>query len=256
MFFVLSKILDFLISPMLWFIGLLLLALLLRHTKWRNRLLVAAVGLALLLTNAALVNEALLAWEVPPVRLTSLGHHDAGILLTGITATRKSPHDRVYVAQGADRLLHTLWLYRAGRIRKIIVSGGSGDLAGAKVRAEAQELTTLLRLAGVPQQDILLEKNSRNTRENALNTKALLARHPDIKSLVLITSAFHERRALGCFRAVGLQPAVFPASYYSSDRQTTLTYWLVPSDEAPRLWSVLLHEMVGYAVYRVLGYVR
>jgi uncharacterized SAM-binding protein YcdF (DUF218 family) len=256
MFFVLSKILDFLISPMLWFIGLLLLALLLRRTKWGARLLVAATGLALLLTNAALVNEALLAWEVPPVRLTALGHHDAGVLLTGITAGKKSPHDRVYVAQGADRLLHTLWLYRAGCIRKIIVSGGSGALVGSNPRTEAKELDTLLRLAGVPQQDILLETRSRNTRENALNTKALLAQHPEIRSVVLVTSAFHERRAMGCFRAVGLQPAAFPASYYSSDRQATLTYWLIPSDEAPRLWSILLHEMVGYAVYRVLGYVQ
>lgn len=256
MFFVLSKILDFLISPMLWLVGLLVLALLLRRTRWGTRLLAVAIGLALLLTNAALVNEALLAWEVPPIRLRTLGHHDAGVLLTGITGVRKSPHDRVYVTQGADRLLHTLWLYRAGRIRKIIISGGSGALMNTNTRTEAKELGTLLRLAGVPQQDILLETGSRNTHENALNTKALLARHPEIKSLVLITSAFHERRALGCFRAVGLQPAVFPAAYYSTDRQATLTYWLIPSDEAPRLWSILLHEMVGYAVYRVLGYVQ
>ncbi|TGE04091.1 YdcF family protein [Hymenobacter fodinae] len=254
MFFFLSKVLDFVLSPMLWFIGLLLLALMLRHTKWGTRLLLAAFGLAVVLTNNALVNEALLAWEIPPKPLSALGHRDAGVLLTGITSVTKSPHDRVYVNQGADRLLHTLWLYRAGRIRKIIVSGGSGAIGTEVARSEAEELRILLRLAGVPTQDILLENKSRNTHENALNTKALLAQHPDIKSLVLVTSAFHERRALGCFRKVGLQPAAFPASYYSTDRRPTLSYWLVPSDDAPRLWSVLIHEMVGYGVYCLLGY--
>ncbi|MBX0290012.1 YdcF family protein [Hymenobacter sp. HSC-4F20] len=254
MFFVLSKILDFLISPTVWLAGLLVLAFLLRHSRWYRRLLRLAVALALVLTNGALVNEALLAWEVPPVTLRQLGRHDAGVLLTGITKGRKSPHDRVYVEQGADRLLHTLWLYRAGRIRKIIVSGGSGALGGTKGQTEAEELGILLRLAGVPRQDILLETRSRNTRENALNTKAVVAQHPEIRSIVLITSAFHERRALGCFREVGLQPAVFPASYYSTDRQPTLTYWLIPSDDAPRLWSILIHEIVGYAVYWVRGY--
>jgi uncharacterized SAM-binding protein YcdF (DUF218 family) len=255
MFFILSKVLDFVLSPMLWFIGLLLLALVLRRTKWGTRLLLAAFCLAVVLTNNALVNEALLAWEIPPKPLTELGRRDAGVLLTGITSVTKSPHDRVYVNQGADRLLHTLWLYRAGRIRKIIVSGGSGAIGAKVARSEAEELRILLRLAGVPAQDILLETESRNTHENALNTKALLARHPEIKSLVLITSAFHERRAMGCFRRAGLEPAVFPASYYSTDRRPTLSYWLVPSDDAPRLWSVLIHEMVGYGVYRLLGYV-
>ncbi|QJX48348.1 YdcF family protein [Hymenobacter taeanensis] len=255
MFFVLSKILDFVLSPMLWFIGLLLLAFVLRRTKWGARLLLSAMGLALLLTNNALVNEALLAWELPPRSLAQLGHRDAGVLLTGITSVTKSPHDRVYVNQGADRLLHTLWLYRAGRIRKIIVSGGSGAIGTVVARSEARELSILLRLAGVPTQDILLETQSRNTHENARNTKALLAQHPEINSLVLITSAFHERRAMGCFQQVGLQPVAFPASYYSTDRRPTLTYWLVPSDDAPRLWSILIHEMVGYGVYRLLGYV-
>ncbi|GGG42750.1 YdcF family protein [Hymenobacter glacieicola] len=255
MFFILSKLLDFLISPLVWVVAVLVLAAVLRRSKWGPRLLLLGVALLLVLTNGALVNEALLAWEIPPVTLTQLGRHDAGVLLTGITKGRKSPHDRVYVEQGADRLLHTLWLYRAGRIRKIIVSGGSGALGGVRTRSEAEELGILLRLAGVPRQDILLETRSRNTRENALNTQEVLAQHPEIKSIVLITSAFHERRAVGCFRRVGLAPAVFPASYYSSDRQATLTYWLIPSDDAPRLWSILIHEMVGYAVYRVQGYV-
>ncbi|WP_242478980.1 hypothetical protein [Hymenobacter lapidiphilus] len=134
MFFLLSKLLDFLLSPALWIVGLLLVGLL-----WRKRQLLWAAAAALLFfTNPFLANEALLAWERPPVTLQQLGTgYDAGILLTGITDVQKSPHDRVYLGAGADRLLHTLWLYRAGRIRRIIISGGSGAAFDSVARTEA-----------------------------------------------------------------------------------------------------------------------
>ncbi|SDY88512.1 YdcF family protein [Hymenobacter psychrophilus] len=251
MFFLLSKLLDFLLSPALWITGLLLAGLL-----WRKRqLLWAATGLLLFFTNSFLANEALLAWERPPVTLQQLGTgYDAGILLTGITDVHKSPHDRVYLSAGADRLVHTLWLYRAGRIRHIIISGGSGAAFDSVAHTEAADLGTLLRLAGVPSRHILLETRSRNTRENAVFTQELLAQHPEIRRTVLITSAFHMRRAAGCFAKAGLHPAPFPAAYYSVDRRYTPASLLLPSEEPLRLWGVLLHEMAGYVVYKVLGY--
>lgn len=257
MFFILSKVLDFFLTPSIWLVGLLLGGLLIRNGRWRKRLLAAAALGLLIFTNPVLINEALLAWEKPPVALRQLTRSDAGILLTGITQGRKSPHDRVYVQQGADRLLHTLWLYRAGRIRRVLITGGSGALNGPLTKpvaqTEAEELRVLLRLAGVPARDILVETRSRNTRENALFTKELLARHPEIKSTVLITSAFHQRRAIGCFAKVGLHPQPFPASFYSTDRRFSPDM-LLPADQPLALWGILLHEMAGYVVYKVLGY--
>lgn len=253
MFFLLSKLLAYALMPAVWLILLLLAAILAQSPTWRRRWLVAALALTIIGTNSGLANEALLAWELPPVRLRTLAPHDAGVLLTGITKGSKSPHDRVYLSEGADRLTHTLWLYRAGRIRQIIISGGSGAL-GRKDLTEAQELHRLLQLAGVPSRAILLEQRSRNTRENALYTQALLRQHPDIKSLVLITSAFHQRRALGCFRRVGLSPTAFPADFRTFDRSATPDYWLLPSAEALSTWSLLIHETTGYLTYKLLRY--
>ncbi|WP_345111236.1 YdcF family protein [Hymenobacter algoricola] len=249
MFFLLSKLLLYALLP----VGIWLLVRLARRPFWRRRLLWAGLVLFLLGTNNALSNEALLAWELPPAPLRHLAPHDAGVLLTGITQIRKSPHDRVYLGNGADRLTNALWLYRAGRIRRLIISGGSGAV-GAVAHTEARDLYTLLRLAGVPAAHILLEERSRNTRENAQLTKALLARHPDIKSLVLITSAFHQRRALGCFRRVGLQPTPWPADFRTTDRQTDPAYWLLPSPVAVGQWLLLAHEVTGYVAYKMLGY--
>lgn len=253
MFFLLSKLLDFALLPAVWLVALLLAALWTRRPERQRRWLRVAALLVLLGTNNALVNEALLAWELPPVPAAAVGPADAAVLLTGVTKGSKSPHDRVYLAQGADRFTHALWLYRAGRVRRILITGGSGSVLGTH-GTEAAELATLLRLADVPTEAILLEEHSRNTRENAQFTKQLLAQHPEIRSLVLVTSAFHQRRALGCFRRVGLNCQPFPVDFRSTDREPTPDYWLVPDVSALERWSLLLHEITGWAVYKLAGY--
>ena len=254
MFFIFSKTLDFLLSPALWLVALLLGALVAQPGGQAQRRWLRAAGLlALLGTNNALVNEALLAWEKPPVPLRAMAPADAVVLLTGITNGSKSPHDRVYLQHGADRLTNALWLYRSGRAQRIIITGGSGAVLSV-ANTEAKDLATLLRLAAVPAADILLEERSRNTRENAKFTKELLAKHPDIKSLVLVTSAFHQRRAIGCFAKVGLHPQPFAADFYTTNRNWTPDYWLVPTITALDRWSTLLHEMAGYFVYKAAGY--
>ena len=253
MFFLLSKILDFVLLPTVWLLVLLVAALLARP-EHRRRWLVAALGLAALSTNPMLTNELLLAWEAPPVALAALPRRaDAAVLLTGIAEVNKSPHDRVYLGTGADRLTHVLWLYRAGRVRRILVSGDSGAVL-TKAHTEAHDLVTLLRLAGVPNSAIILEDKSRNTRENALLARQLLAGMPELDTLILVTSAFHQRRALGCFTKVGLRPIAFPAGYRSTDRRATPDYWLVPSAEALANFTLLVHEVTGWAVYRVRGW--
>ena len=253
MFFVLSKVLDFLLLPTVWLVALLMAALL-AGPRTRRRWLVATLILTVLSTNSLLVNGLLLAWERPPVALAALPPHaDAAVLLTGITEVNKSPHDRVYLGSGADRLTSALWLYRAGRVRRILISGGSGAVL-AKAHTEAHDLATLLRLAGVPNSAILLEEKSRNTHENALFTKQLVAARPELDTLILVTSAFHQRRALGCFAKVGLRPIAFPAGYRSTDFRAAPDYWLVPSPEALTNFSLLTHEAVGWLTYKMLGY--
>ncbi|WP_460619692.1 YdcF family protein [Hymenobacter ruber] len=253
MFFLLSKVLDFVLLPTVWLVVLLIAALVARPPRQR-RWLLAALVLTLFSTNPFLVNELLLAWEQPPVALAALPRHaDAAVLLTGITSVNKSPHDRVYLGPGADRVTSALWLYRAGRVRRIIVSGGSGAVQ-AKAHTEADDLTTLLRLAGVPNSAIIREEKSRNTRENALFTQQLVAARPELDTLILVTSAFHQRRAMGCFAKVGLHPISFPAGYRSADRRLSPDAWLVPSPEAMVNFSLLMHEVAGWLTYKVLGY--
>ncbi len=253
MFFILSKTIYYLVMPVVWLTGLLLWAAFTRQPKYRRLILKIAAFSVLLFTNPFLSNEALLAWELPPQPLAKLPAHDAGIILTGITERSKSPHDRVYLEKGADRVVHALWLYRAKKIRTIIISGGSGSFRPG-YSTEATELRKILLLAGIPAAAILVEDKSRNTRENALFTAALLKQHPELQSCVLITSAFHMRRARACFKVAGVQTTIFPVDYYSSDRSLYPNDLIIPSDSSFSNWHLLIREMIGYITYQLIGY--
>lgn len=253
MFFVLSKVLFYLVMPLTLIVILLLLAFFSRREIYRKRSLSAALILLLFFTNPFITNEAWLLWELPPTPLNQMKPYDAAIILTGISNQNKSPHDRIYTGEAADRVLHPLRLYKAHLIKKIIISGGSGSLV-SRYSTEAAEIKRLLVVAGIPGQDILLEEKSRNTYENALYTKALLHQQPELKNLLLVSSAFHMRRASACFEKQGIKADLFSTDFRTTDRSFTPTDLLVPQELYLYRWQILMHEMLGYLVYQLVGY--
>ena len=99
-------------------------------------------------------------------------------------------------------------LFRAGVAPRIIVSG-AGDAGGNRL---------LLMNRGVPGRAIELEPNSKTTKENALFSIPLL-RAEGAKRVVLVTSWYHSRRALKCFRHYGSDIQFYSSpSYYGFAR--------------------------------------
>ena len=88
-----------------------------------------------------------------------------------------------------DRPERAAELFKEHAAPRIIVSG-YGDAVMNR---------HLLMDAGVPAKAIELETKSRTTEENARCTIPLL-REQKVKSVVLVTSWYHSRRALACFR--------------------------------------------------------
>jgi len=98
----------------------------------------------------------------------------------------------------------------------------------------------------------VLESRSRNTRENALESAPIIAAH-GWKRVLLLTSAWHAPRALGCFHAVGLSPDLLPVDHRSGRGGTFV--WL-PRAGALAGSTDALREMAGGLVYRTMGYAR
>jgi uncharacterized SAM-binding protein YcdF (DUF218 family) len=253
MFFILSKTTFYLLMPMTWIVGLLFYAVLTKFEKRRLTALKIVLILFFVLGNNFLVNEAIRWWEVPATPIRQLdSSYDVAVVLTGVTDTERRPGDRVYFVRGADRVLHPLQLFKIGKVKHFLISGGSGNLVGNQ-ESESEELAAVLRIAGVPDSCITIENKSRNTRENALfSAKVLQEKFPG-KSYLLVTSAFHMRRSEGCFRKAGVPVTLYSTDFYSHGRKFTPNQFF-PTEGALGRWSGIWHEWIGYITYRVMGY--
>lgn len=253
MFFVLSKLLAFLLSPLLWIILLFLLSFFCKKKESKNKL--SRIGFVLLLffSNGFIVNEVFLAWETRPIKISELGDYEAAIVLTGVTNGNRQVQDRVHFDKGADRVLHTIQLYKLGKIKRILISGGSSNIFGNGI-PEAGQLKKVFILSGIPADAILLEEKSRNTAESALYSKTKLDIIGLDNKFLLVTSAFHMRRSLGCFRKLRLNVDAYPVDFYANNRDFKISTLFIPSEYAFVNWAIFIHEIVGYLVYRFLGY--
>jgi len=71
---------------------------------------------------------------------------------------------------------------------------------------------------------------------------------------VLITSAFHMPRSLGCFRKEGFKVIPFPVDYKTKlDNALSLTSFL-PTLGNIGNFNVAFHEWTGLIAYRLTGY--
>jgi uncharacterized SAM-binding protein YcdF (DUF218 family) len=254
MFFILSKTLYVLFLPLFWIVTLLLFSLFSKNSQRKKRLFITGLALLLFFSNEFILNQALRIWEVPATEISKVGQYDVGIVLTGIASYGQEPRDRVYLDKGSDRVLHTLQLYRLGKIKRILITGGSGRLSGDTI-SEASELLQVFLLCGIPSSDLIVEGLSVNTRENALFSKKILEQNKINDKALLITSAFHMRRARLCFLKVGLNPDIFSTDFYSHKTVYTLAELIFPSEKALSRWTILFHEILGIIAYKAAGYI-
>ena len=149
----------------------------------------------------------------------------------------------------ADRVWHAAALYRAGKARWVVLSGGSPP-GSENVAPEAEAMAEVLRALGVPASAMRLEGRSRNTLENALLSLALV-RQGGARRVLLVTSALHMPRALAVFQAVfaGSGVTVVPAATDAEalgDEPELRTAWL-PDARSLEWSSRCVKEYLGLA---------
>ena len=248
-FFFLSKILDTLLSPLTWAAALVAIGLCIRR-RW-----LAATGLGVL---------ALFSFEpFENALLNGLEHgapntyhadetYDAVILLGGAVERATEPGRPSY-NDNVERLLATYDLLRSDHARFSIVSGGAVDPT-VREPVEAVVLGRQLVDWGLAPERVIIEPRSRNTHENAVESKRI-AGERGFTRLLVVTSAFHMTRALGCFRAVGLPVDTLPVDYRAYDAKRFSGSWLPRASYLERS-TMTLREWFGRGIYRIRGYSR
>lgn len=253
MFFVLSKLLLFLIHPFTWILISLYFAFFVKKAAWKKRGRIASIVLILVFSNSFIYLEVMRMWEIHGTRLPDVKKCDVGIVLTGM-AEYNNDLKVLSIRRGADRIWQAITLYRAGKIKKLLISGDNGDLVDKGLH-EASQFKEVLVKWGIPEQDIIVEPKSRNTYENAVESKKLLDRsYPHYHSFLLITSGRHMRRARACFRHAGMEVETFSTDLYTGPaRSYTFDQVVIPDGSTLSDWDGLLKEMVGYVAYAVTG---
>ena len=186
-----------------------------------------------------------------PMAVDQLPNVDAIVLLGGDIGLPLSP--RLESEVRGNRIVHSFRLYRAGKAKIIVISGGN-VFPQKEVQAESFYTRDLLIELGVPADSIMVEVTSRNTYENARETKKLLEANQHDK-ILLVTSAFHMPRALSVFRTLGIDAIPAPASYsivnYS---QPAILDWMPSLGNLGKMQAVI-HENLGILVYRYRGWI-
>lgn len=240
------------ITPLVWIVTLLFVAVFSKDEKRKKKALRWAFGLTLLFSNPFIFDEAVRLWEIPVTSYADVKPHDVGIVLGGM-----SQYDptlgRAQFYRGVDRLIQAVELYKRGVIKKILFTGGSGSISHFEMK-EGNYINRYLLIMGVPKEDFLIESESQNTRENALFTKQLLEKEKIKGSYLLITSAFHMRRSIGCFNKAGLTVDHYSTDRYAGPRKFEFDHLFIPNISALNDWNNLIHEVVGFITYKIFGY--
>jgi uncharacterized SAM-binding protein YcdF (DUF218 family) len=139
-----------------------------------------------------------------------------------------------------------------GQADYLLIAGGSGDLFDQSV-SEALILERFAIRLGVPADRILVDTTSRNTHENAVQAWRLL-REARLSNVILVTSAFHMPRSMGCFRKVGLHPRPYPVDFRGRWGEYDPLSWL-PRVSNLQSSTTAIREYVGLIMYWFRGYI-
>lgn len=140
-----------------------------------------------------------------------------------------------------ERALMAIELYQQGWAPVIIFSGAAADTSGPSNAAAM----TQAEQSGVPQSDILLDMVSDNTEQNAVNV-ANIIRAQNFKSIILVTSPYHQRRADIVFRRA-LGPDVRIIDHSAADTGWRRSdWWATPASRALTIseLSKVIYELV------------
>jgi uncharacterized SAM-binding protein YcdF (DUF218 family) len=206
--------------------------------------------------HSVLINELCLLWEPAPLVVsdtTQLVPASKVCVILGGYSGFDHTRNRVGFTEASERLFYPLQNILNHRIDTVILTGGSASIVMKKYY-ESNHIAKYLKGYGVNGNRIFIDAKSRNTYENAVETKKILDALKITEPVLLVTSAFHMRRSMGCYEKAGVKYIAYPVHYLgNATRDYNLEAWLIPSTGAMSTFQTLLREVVGMISYKITG---
>jgi uncharacterized SAM-binding protein YcdF (DUF218 family) len=255
MFFYAAKTLWFLAQPSSAIAIALTLGVVLAGTAWRRlgRGLLIGGFAALFVCGLSPLSD----WLIVPLENRfarpdlDRGGPITGIIILGGTgdARPNPPRELAGLNEAAERMTEAVALARRFPTARVVFTGGSGALL-TTAPPESVSMGALLVALGVAKERTTLESQSRDTYENAVFTKRLV--NPGAgERWLLITTAWHMPRAMGCFRQAGFPAEPWPVDYRTSGRVEIWPKTGIP--EGLRQMDFVMREYAGLVAYYLTG---
>ena len=223
------------------------------YKNWRRVVQVAAMLMVVFLYALSIVPvaEALLLpledWY-PPLDQSKPYHADYIVVLGGgvVIHSPEYANATVLAPEPLKRMDYAIDLHQ--RLGIPLLFSGGGSPRGGSSEAEAYRQYCLKR--GLPSTVLFIEPRSRNTDENAAETRRIY--HP--KRIILVTSAYHILRSVRIFSQHGMDSIPAPTDY-KVQRANYAILDFFPDKSALYLSAVAIKEYIGLLFYITKSYV-
>ena len=214
----------------------------------KRRALLGTIITLLVFANPVLLYLFASNWDIAPVPLPNGKVYSAAIILGGFTDEDNNGNG--YFNEHADRLIEGMRLKATGKVSHIMMSGGNNAI-DADSFTESGYVKKMLREFNFPDSSILIDEKSKNTQENATDTKDVLSHSHLQPPYLLVTSAFHMRRAEYIFKKKGIDVIPYPCDYIAAKSKPGVLDYFVPSIYTLYTWNYYIKEVFGLALAHI-----
>jgi len=256
MYFILSKLLWFVFCPSNFLVLMMALGTalsVLGHAR-KGRVFLIPSLVAFLAIGFSPIDE----WSARTLETRFRAWHDDGrpvdgvIILGGsINIGSSAAWDSLSLNSAADRIVAMSDLARRYPSAKLVFTGGYGALLVRPI-SEADILDRHIATLGVSADRVIYERQSRNTRENAVFTKEMLNPKPS-EHWLLVTSAWHMPRSIGLFRKAGWNVDAYPVGWTTAPGHEDSGSSIEISNHLAK-FDMMFREWIGLITARLAGY--
>ena len=241
MFFIFSKLLNFLANPLIYLLVLLVIAVYIRNSKFKKIIAGIAGIYFLIFTNPVLYHTVNQAWCKQEIAAWPTRHYIYCFIPGGMTGYDWVRNEIDY-NQAVDRIITAVRLYKEQKIDTILISGDTGSSQNETLYRQHLE-----KVFGIPGEILKVEKKATTTWENFKFSKPMMIQG----NILVVNSARYMKRSKLCAHRLNII-----ADYYACDAQASpfnskkwLSWW--PELSLFGKWQQLGHEWLGLIVYQI-----
>ena len=206
--------------------------------------------LSLGVTSDFLISYVEKPYEMIPLK--NVKNTNSIVILAGMRNFTQKKHE-VTEWIDPDRFFAGLRLYKQGKSKRIIFTDGYNPFYGDQLTEGILNRKDAISM-GIPSSAVFITGKAKNTFQESQELRKLFNKKKFFSNeIILVTSAFHMKRAKKLFERAGFEVLEFPVDFKAKCLKPKLIYNVIcflPNANSLNHSSVALREILGRLIYR------